>query len=43
MPQDVYVWKIEAVFVDGTIWPGMSYPSDEGGGTKTIGSVTLVR
>ncbi len=43
MPQDVYVWKIEAVFVDGAIWPGMSYPSDEGGGTKTIGSVTLVR
>ncbi len=43
MPQDVYVWKVEAVFVDGTFWPGMTYSSDEGGGTKTIGSVTLVR
>ena len=41
--QDVYVWKIYAVFLDGTPWPGMSYDTDEGGGRKTIGSVTLIR
>lgn len=42
-PQDVYVWKIQAVFLDGDQWPGMSYAPDAGGGTKTIGSITLVR
>ena len=42
-PADVYVWKIDAVFVDGSIWPGMIYSADEGGGTKTVGSITLVR
>lgn len=41
--QDVYVWKIEATFVDGTRWKGMSYPKDNNPQRKTIGSVTLVR
>ncbi|MDX2002162.1 MAG: PKD domain-containing protein [Chitinophagales bacterium] len=42
-PQDVYVWKIDATFVDGSPWPGMTYDADLGGGTKTIGSITLIR
>jgi len=41
--EDVYVWKINAVFLDGTVWEGMNYKPDEGGGTKNIGSVTLIR
>jgi PKD repeat protein len=41
--QDAYVWKISATFVDGTPWPGMTYDVSEGGGTKTLGSVTLIR
>ncbi|MBL0308750.1 MAG: PKD domain-containing protein [Bacteroidetes bacterium] len=39
--QDVYVWKIEAVFLDGTRWEGMNY--EKGAPRKTIGTVTLVR
>lgn len=39
--QDVYVWKVEAVFLDGVRWEGMTY--ETGGTKKTIGSVTLVR
>lgn len=40
MPQDTYLWKVEAVFRDGTVWQG----SDIGKGTgKTIGTVTLLR
>jgi PKD repeat protein len=42
-PQDVYVWKIDAIFMDGTVWEGMTYSADVGGGKKTIGSITLVR
>jgi PKD repeat protein len=38
--QDVYVWKVEAVFLDGTIWKGMSYKFQER--PKTIGDVTLI-
>ncbi len=41
--EDVYVWKINAVFLDRTVWEGMDYTPDEGGGRKTIGSVTLIR
>ena len=41
--QDVYVWKINAVFLDGSVWPGMTYDKNEGGGTKTMGSITLIR
>ncbi|MDF2438767.1 MAG: hypothetical protein K0Q95_3143 [Bacteroidota bacterium] len=39
-PQDVYVWKIDAVFSDGTIWPGKKYPN---GKTDKTGTVTLIR
>lgn len=41
--QDVYVWKVDAVFIDGEIWKGMTYQKDEGGGIKRIGSITLIR
>lgn len=35
-----YIWKIQAVFIDGTIWEG----SDIGKGDyKTMGTVTLIR
>jgi hypothetical protein len=40
MPEGVYMWKISAVFVDGSVWKG----SDIGKGeAKTIGTVTLIR
>ncbi|MCQ2958600.1 MAG: gliding motility-associated C-terminal domain-containing protein [Bacteroidales bacterium] len=40
MKSDVYVWKIEATFLDGQKWQGF----DAGNGKKTkFGSVTLVR
>ena len=41
MPQGNYMWKISALFVDGSQWEG----SDIGVGTstKTIGTVTLIR
>lgn len=39
--QDVYVWKIDAVFLDNVPWPGMNY--QPGKPKKTIGSVTLIR
>jgi PKD repeat protein len=39
-PQDVYVWKIDAIFTDGTIWPGKKYPD---GKTDKTGTVTLIR
>jgi len=39
--QGVYVWKIQAVFIDGTIWEGMSYKFQPR--KKTIGDVTLIR
>ena len=39
--EDVYVWKIDASFVDGTIWEGMSYVNDTP--RKKVGSITLIR
>jgi len=38
--QDVYVWKIDAVFLNGSHWTGMSY---KGATRKTIGDVTVIR
>ena len=39
--QDVYVWQVDAVFLNGERWEGMAY---ENGGKKTkVGSITLVR
>ncbi|MEZ5043826.1 MAG: PKD domain-containing protein [Saprospiraceae bacterium] len=40
LPQDVYVWKIQAIFEDGMEWRGMKM---DAGGYKRIGSVTLLR
>jgi hypothetical protein len=40
MPQDVYVWKCQATFKDGTSWKG---EKSEKGGYKTMGSVILLR
>ena len=41
MPQDVYVWKIRAIFDNGTFWEGML---DESSGKKSvIGSLILIR
>jgi large repetitive protein len=40
-PQDVYVWKVDAVFIDGARWEGMAY--EKGAKKSTIGSITLVR
>jgi PKD repeat protein len=40
LPQDVYVWKIEATFNDGSIWQGNTY---DGTAPKKIGSVTLLK
>jgi gliding motility-associated-like protein len=40
MPQDVYMWKINATFKNGKVWEG----SDAGtGSTTTMGTVTLIR
>jgi PKD repeat protein len=38
--QDAYVWKIEATFLDGSVWPGKKMPN---GTVSTIGTVTLIR
>jgi PKD repeat protein len=41
LPQDVYVWKIRAIFTDGKAWEGMKDPKT---GKKAImGSVVLLR
>ena len=40
MMSDVYVWKMEATFLDGQEWEGF----DNGNGKKVkFGSVTLIR
>ena len=39
--QDVYVWKIDAVFMDGVRWEGMRF--EAGKDRKTLGNVTLIR
>lgn len=40
MPQGTYMWKVSAVFVDGTIWQGADIGKGKG---KAIGTVTLLR
>jgi PKD repeat protein len=40
LPQDVYVWKIEAVFRNGVVWKGKEY---QNGRIKNTGTVTLLR
>jgi len=41
LPQDVYVWKIRAIFTDGKAWPGMKDPKT--GKRAVMGSVILLR
>lgn len=40
LPQDVYVWKVQGVFKDGTEWRGMV---SKDGKLRSMGSVTLLR
>jgi len=39
LPQDVYVWKIEAAFMNNSVWEGKHYEDR----IRRIGSVTLLR
>ena len=41
MKTDVYIWKVEATFQDGTEWEGQSTTND--GKKKTFGNVLLLR
>ena len=41
LPQDVYVWKIRAIFTDGKAWEGMKDPKT--GKKAVMGSVVLLR
>ena len=50
LPQGTYVWKIQAVFSDGSVWPGIGYsgnPDDPHIGLKdkgkTSGAIYLIR
>jgi hypothetical protein len=40
LPMDVYVWRVKAVFIDGTEWKGMK---GRDGILRTEGTVTLVK
>jgi len=40
MPQGTYMWKVNAMFKDNTIWQGSDIGKGKG---KTIGTVTLIR
>ena len=40
LPMDAYVWKAEAVFMNGDIWQGMDYGD---GKPKTYGTVTIIK
>ncbi len=39
--QDVYVWRIDAKFQNGTEWIGMIYPDE--GQYKKVGTITVVK
>lgn len=41
LPQDVYVWKIRAIFTDGKAWEGMKDPKT--GKKAVMGSIVLLR
>ncbi|MCX6266997.1 MAG: gliding motility-associated C-terminal domain-containing protein, partial [Bacteroidetes bacterium] len=41
MPQGNYMWKIEALFVDGSQWEGSDI--GVGGSNSTMGTVSLIR
>jgi PKD repeat protein len=40
LPQDVYVWKIEATFLNGKTWEGNKLGSEK---PSKVGTVTLIR
>jgi PKD repeat protein len=40
-PPDVYVWTIDAKFINQTVWPGMRYKSSDK--PKAVGSIHLIR
>jgi PKD repeat protein len=40
LPQDVYVWKVEAIFTDETSWKGKEYPN---GKYSSSGTLTIIR
>jgi PKD repeat protein len=39
--QDVYVWRIDAIFLNGPEWLGMIYPGE--GQYKKVGTITVVK
>ncbi|MGV3706834.1 MAG: PKD domain-containing protein [Arcticibacter sp.] len=39
-PQGVYIWKVQAKFIDGSEWKGMKYDK---GSRRTVGYINLVR
>ena len=41
LPQDIYVWKIRAIFTDGKAWDGMKDPKT--GKKAVMGSILLLR
>jgi PKD repeat protein len=47
MPQGAYIWKVDAEFLDGSLWEGMTeYRYDEvynENSKRTIGTVSLIR
>jgi len=43
LPQGVYVWKIEAVFEDGTVWKGNQAGTSELSSQQRQGTLTLIR
>ena len=40
LPMDAYIWRIKAVFIDGTLWKGMK---GKDGILRTEGTVTLIK
>jgi PKD repeat protein len=40
LPQDAYVWKVDATFLDEQIWQGMKYPN---GFYRASGTVTIIK
>ncbi|MDZ7741678.1 MAG: PKD domain-containing protein [Bacteroidota bacterium] len=43
LPMDVYLWKIRASFLDGTVWDGKSIGEREMLEEQAMGTVTLIR
>ena len=43
VPSDVYIWKAEAMFKDGTIWDGNVVGNTDGMDNRTSGYIVVVR